>query len=262
MSSRSGPPALNRSEIIEWLLTLVAGAAAAAWLILSAGTFGWSWDGSNHHVYLGFVAEHPRWHLDVAPASFQSYQYPYLYWPAYRMSLLHWPAVWVGALWSMFQTVMLLAPLWLISHRLLPTQGRPWWEHSAERVVACALGFMSIVLIAAIETTANDLLAAVPLLWALALSLHTSFDNRRAFWAAVLVGVALAFKLSNGLALPWLLLWWWQPVRRHWSLQRAALLALGSAAGFLAAYAPWGWQLWRISGNPFYPFFPSWFGGA
>jgi hypothetical protein len=72
--------------------------------------------------------------------------------------------------------------------------------------------------------------------------------------------VSSAFKLSNALAIPLLLVWWWQTPGWPLPLHRGLWIAAGAMAGFGLAYAPWGWQLWQLMGNPFYPFFQSVFG--
>lgn len=250
---------LNRALALELaLLSLIAATASAA-LALHMDDLGWSWDALNHHVYLGLIAENPRWHLDVIAANYQSYQYPYPYWPIYRLSQLNVDGAWVAATWSAFQTVMLLLPTWTISHRLLPAHG-PVLHGVLWRTSACLLAFMSVVVLAALETTANDPLATVPLLWAIAIGLRAPFDNRRAFASAALWGVSTAFKLSNGLFIAWLLLWWWRPERPHWPLGRAVAIAAGAVLGFGLVYAPWGWQLWRATANPFYPLLTGLFG--
>jgi hypothetical protein len=249
----------------EWLLFTLLAAGASAWLYLQAGYFGWSWDALNHHVYLGFIAESPRWDLDVAPASVQSYQHPYLYWPIYRLSLLEGNGATIGALWSAFQAVLVLWPLWALARALLPDRGPTRRDHLqgvAWRGAACALGFSSAIVFTALETTSNDLLASVPLLWAMALGVRNDDRNdRTAALAALLWGVSVGLKLSNGLFLPVLLALWWMPRRPHWRLRRAGVIALAATAGFAAVYAPWGWKLWQLTGNPFFPLLGSVFGG-
>ena len=79
-------------------------------------------------------------------------------------------------------------------------------------------------------------------------------SGRRLFAVGLLFGLSVACKLSNALFVPMLLLWWWQPRRPYLPLARGAQLGLGSAIGFVAAYAPWGLQLWQVAGDPFYPF--------
>ncbi len=249
---------MTRLERLEWALVTLAAALLAAALPLHAGYLGWSWDALNHHVYLGLTAQSPRWSLDVIPASVQTYQYPYLYWPVYRMSQWAGPPVLAAAWWSAWQATMLALPVWLISRRLLPLQPDAR-ENVALRVLACVAAFMSLLVLAGIETTTNDLLACVPLLWAIAVSLHPDFIDRRAAAAAALWGMSTAFKLSNGLFLPWLLLWWYRGSRPHWPVRRAGMLLGGAALGFALAYAPWGWQLWQMTGNPFHPFFAAFF---
>jgi hypothetical protein len=247
------------AKTLEALLLTLLAATAAALLPLKAGYLGWSWDALNHHIYLGLTAEQPRWHLDVIAASDQTYQYPYLYWPVYRMSLLTGSAVTVAALWAAFQASMLALPVWCLCDRLLPPT-RNAVESALLRLAGCTAAAMSPLVISMMQSTANDLLAAVPLLWALVLSLATPFNDRRAACAAALCGVATAFKLSNALFLPWLLLWWWVPERPHWRWPRAAALLGGVLVGFTLAYGAWGWQLWQQTGNPFHPFLAAWFG--
>jgi hypothetical protein len=249
-----------RAHALELLVLLTLACAAIAALPMHAGLWGWSWDALNHHVYLGHISESPRWHLDVQPASIQSWQYPYLYWPVYRLALLPIPGAWAGALWAAALVALLLPPLWLCSLRLLPPAETPA-QGVFERTVACALGLGSAVLVSALTTTANDPLATVPVLWALALMAVPEPGHTRSAWAAALWGAACAFKLSNALALPLLLVWWWQGGRRPVTLTRALALAGGATAGFVLTYLPWGWQLWQQTGNPFYPFLQHWLGG-
>jgi hypothetical protein len=199
------------------------------------------------------TAQHPRWNLDVLPASNQTYQYPYLYWPVYRLSLLNGSGVWVGAIWAALQAAMLLPPVWLISYRVLPEKESAWGG-LAERTASCVFAGMSIALWSSLETTANDLLAAVPLLWAVALGLKPNSGNRTLIAIGFLYGIAVAFKLSNALYAPMLLVWWWSPRKPFFPIARALALGLGSLAGFTLAYAPWGLQLWWHMGNPFYPY--------
>lgn len=250
--------ALTRAERAEWCAwTLLAGALAAA-LAGSTGYLGLSWDALNHHIYLGLLAEQPRWDLDVLAASFQGYQYPYLYWPIYRLSLLDVSGSWAAVLWASFQALCLMPPVWLMAHRLLPA-GTPGWPAIGWRAAACALALSSGVLLASIETTANDLLSSVPLLWAIALGLGGTSPLRAAACAALL-GASIAFKWSNGLAIIWLPIWAWQSGALHWAWARLWQVLAGAAAGFVLTYAPWGWQLWRAMGNPFYPLFGFLFG--
>lgn len=252
---------MTRAKALELLLLTLLATALAAALPLSQGFFYWSWDALSHHVYLGMTAEQARWDLDVLPASYQTYQYPYLYWPVYKLSLWEAPGPVLGATWAGMQAALLMPPLWFICLRLLPDQNGPV-ESALWRAAGCATGAMSLVLLAGLESTANDVLATVPLLWAIALGLQAAPSNRQAFLAAALWGVSAAFKLSNAMFIFWLPLWWWVAEAPHWPWRRGVALAIGALVGFGGAYAPWGIQLWRVTGNPFYPHFLSLFGGA
>lgn len=235
-------------------------ALAAASIPWATGYFSWSWDALNHHVYLGLIAQTPRWDHDVIAASYQGYQYPYLYWPIYRLALLTGSGATAGAIWSAFQAAMVVPPVWLIGRRLMPDA--VGWSGVLLRSVGCALAVASTVVLIAVETSANDLLAAVPLLWAIAIMLRAGGGDTSAAMAAALWGMSAAFKLSNSIYLPVLLLWWWTPVKPWFPLRRGLAIALGSGLGFGLTYVPWGWQLWRLTGNPFYPFLGGWVGGA
>lgn len=252
---------ITRPLALEVSLLTVLAAAAAAALVLDAGYMGWSWDALNHHIYLGLAAESPRFQLDVLAAGSQSYQYPYLYWPVYRLSLLDAPGAWVGAVWAALQMALLVPPVWLISLRVLPVRENVLFAVT-ERTVACGLAFMSTIVLAGLETTANDLLAAVPLLWALAVMAGDPETDLRASIAAGLWGVSAAFKLSNAIYLPLLFLWWWDAGQRRLSARRWLAMASGACVGFGVLYAPWGWQLWKLTGNPFHPFLAPIFGSG
>jgi hypothetical protein len=243
---------MSRRHWVEFGLVTLLSALAAASLPLMTGHFEWSWDAINHQVYLGMMSEHPRWDLDVMAASSQSYQYPYLYWPVYRMALLDARGQWVAAGWAALQATCVIPPVWLAAYRMLPQQDSAA-EASLERIAACVLGAMSIVLWSSLETTANDLLAATPVLWALAIGLKPHASARRLLAMGALFGVAVAFKLSNAIFFPMLLVWWFEAKSPYLPLRRGLCLWGGASVGFLAAYAPWGWQLWAHMGSPLYP---------
>jgi hypothetical protein len=253
---------MRRALWIEMLAITALCAAGIAAVPLAAGEWGWSWDALNHHVYLGLISESPRWSLDVNAASVQSWQYPYLYWPIYRMALLPLHGAVLGALWGALLCGLIVPPVWLISHRLLPQEQRGWpgaLQAGFERCASCLIGMSSLVVLSALGTTANDPLASVPVLWALAVMTVPKASDQRAAWAAALWGVSIAFKLSNALALPLLFVWWWTSPGWPLPLRRGFALGAGALAGFVVAYAPWGWQLWMQTGNPFYPFLSGFF---
>ncbi|MCU0956011.1 MAG: hypothetical protein MUF55_01450 [Hydrogenophaga sp.] len=251
---------MTRALWLELLVVVAVAVAAVAAIPLQAGVWGWSWDALNHHIYLGLISESPRWSLDVIPASTQGWQYPYLYWPVYRLAELPIDGATAGALWGALLVLLLVPPVWLLSLRLLPRQGSAI-QSIFERSAATALALSSVVLLSALGTTANDPLAAVPLMWALAIMAVPQASDRRAALAAALWGMAVAFKLTAVLAAPFLLVWWWQRPKASQQLRRGLAMAAAAGMGYALTHAPWGWQLWQQTGNPVYPLLPGLFGG-
>lgn len=74
------------SRLLRWELPFVGVFAWIAFISipLFLGEIGISWDALNHHIYLGWTAGRPRFDLDFLAASYQSYQFPYLYWAGLR----------------------------------------------------------------------------------------------------------------------------------------------------------------------------------
>ena len=131
------------------------------------------------------------------------------------------------------------------------------------RLVAVALAFASGAVLSLFDSTSNDLMAAIPLLWAYALALRP-FDAaagahlRYAAASGFLAGISVAFKMSNGflvlaMPLPWLL----APGALRERAARALLACACLLAGCAVFYGYWGWQLWSHFGNPVYPLYDS-----
>lgn len=250
------PPPRTRTEL--------AALVVAAWLALvsvplALGGIGLSWDALNHQVYLGWVADAPRFDRDYLAASYQAYQFPYLYWPLYKLVQHGLPGQWAGVILASLN-VLVVPPLWMIARAAVPDRD---WYGVAMRWLAVALAFLSAVVLTHLDSTSNDLLAAIPLVWAVALALQPAAEDahgRRAPSRLVLLsglaaGISVAFKLSNGpLAVVLPLLW---ALRRTGLRARLLDVAGGSLAtlvGFGVCYGYWGWQLWSHFGNPVYPF--------
>jgi hypothetical protein len=244
----------------EFLVVVSVFCVASAALAILAGSFGLSWDALNHHVYLGFFSESPRWERDVAAAASQSYQYPHIYWPFYRLTLMGMSGNTAAAVWAVFQTLCLVPPIWVASVHLLGVNNDEW-EGVALRFIGCLLGFTSIPVLAAIGGSANDLLAAVPLLWAIALALSQTNTLWRVVVCGALIGASVALKYSNVLCVPLFLLALTDFSVRRETFGRLATAGTAAGVGFFVVYAPWGWQLWRQFGNPFFPHFQGLFPG-
>lgn len=260
-AAREAPDWLIRRELALVFMACVIGFAS---IPLMLGHIGLSWDALNHHIYLGWIADRHRFELDHLAASYQATLFPYLYWPAYKMALGGASGVVAGVVLALLNS--LAAPaVWKIANTCIP--GRTWFD-LAMRAIAVAMAFMSGVVLSMLDTTSNDLLASIPLVWAIALAMEPlalrapgeAALRKAVGLSGLLAGVAVAFKLSNGpvaIVLP--LLWLWAGDGTLRKLQRAALGCVFVLLGFVMVYGYWGWQLWTHFGNPIHPFYDDWF---
>lgn len=240
----------------------------AAWIAfisvpLALGGIGLGWDALNHHVYLGWVAESERFDRDLLAANTQAFQYPYLYWPMYKLLQMGVSGRLAGVVLASLNSAVVPA-LWLLARSFVPERS---WHGAAMRLLALLLAWMTGVALAHLDATPNDLLAAIPLVWAVALAIVACEDGRSVATSHRLVlasgacaGMAVAFKLSNGpLALVMPVLWWCAGRTVGGRLAAMALASLGCLLSFLLFYGYWGWLLWRHHGNPVYPFYDAYF---
>jgi len=259
---RAAPAALLRWE--GALAVLVAWAFLLA-VPLSLGELGLGWDALNHHIYLGWTAEQHRFDRDFLGSGYQSFQSPYLNWPIYRMAASGWTGVSAGAVLASLHLVVVW-PVWMLARAGAP--GGSVFD-VAMRALAVVLAMGSSVVLSAFGSSMNDLLAAAPLVWAVALAMEPTAQaaditraraRRYVVLSGLCAGVAVALKLSNAplaLLMPglWLLC-------AHTLRGRLAAVLLGGLAaltGFVLAYGYWGWLLWRHFGNPVFPFYDHWF---
>jgi hypothetical protein len=239
---------------------------AFASIPLALGEIGISWDTLNHHIYLGWTAENPRFEQDFLAALYQGYQFPYLYWPAYKLSASGFTGAQAGVVLATLHLVA-VPPVWMIARICVP--GRHGFDVFM-RSMAVALAFTSGVVLSLFDSTSNDLLAAAPLVWAIAFGL-APWDEARGAWlttgraivlSGLFAGVSVAFKLSNGpLAILLPVLWVCARGSGKERIARAAIGCIATVAGCALAYGYWGWQLWTHLGNPVYPFYDSLFVG-
>jgi hypothetical protein len=221
-----------------------------------------SWDALNHHIYLGWMADRPRLAQDFLAAASQSTQFPYLYWPAFKLALAGASGPVAGTVLALLQATIAL-PAWLLARACIP--GATWFD-GGMRMLAVLLAMCSGAILRLVDTTSNDVLASIPMLWAFALAV-APLDAARPAWLAprasvclsgVLAGVAVGCKLSNGpLALLLPLLWAYRGGAWGERARRIVFAGLAATGGFILVYGWWGWTLWQAYGNPFYPLFEA-----
>jgi hypothetical protein len=258
-----GTPAqvsLRREFWIVWIL----GALAMSAVPVCLGGIGLSWDALNHHIYLGWVAQHARFNEDFAAASYQSYQFPYLYWPVYRLATGGASGITAGVVLALLQSLA-IPPAWLVARACCPGATR---TDVGLRAFAVILAFLGGVTLSLLDSTSNDMFAAIPVLWAIALAFVAADEpahaQRRVMtWlllSGLCAGISVAFKLSNGpLVVLMPIAWFMAPGTVRQRLLCVVLACFATLTGFLLAYGYWGWQLWVHTGNPVYPFFDEGF---
>lgn len=244
----------------EWLMMSLLAWAAVSCIPLGLGHIGLSYDALNHHIYLGWTADSNRFGLDFSAAGSQSYQVPYTYWPVYKLASSGFSGAAAGVILAALSCLSVPA-LWIMAKQSI--SGLTAFDLFM-RTAAVTLAFLSVVVLSLFGSTQNDVLAAVPLVWALALALQgvgvTQIPTRlNTPWctvvlAGLLAGVSVTFKLSNGplvLVMPLIWLFHRGSLRR-----RTGLTVMGGVAiviGFGITFAPWGAQVWAAMGNPIYP---------
>lgn len=247
-------PGAGRAELA--LVVLVAWAALVS-VPLWFAPMGLSWDALNHHIYLGWMAERSRLGEDFLAAGYQSLTYPYLYWPVYKLAAAGAGPVVTGVVLATLHVVSVPA-VWLIARSCMPGTAP---IDAAMRAMAVLLAFLSGVVLSQLDSSANDMLAGAPLVWAIALALEalrperTHARRRLLVMSGVLAGVSVAFKLSNGpIAILMPVLWVCAGSGVRERVVDTALACAATLAGCALAYGYWGAQLWAHFGNPIYPF--------
>ncbi len=254
--------------LLRWELSVVCLLVWIAFISIpiSQGGIGMSWDALNHHIYLGWIVDEPRFDKDFLAAAYQSYQFPYLYWPVYKMAMSGWSGIWTGVALATMHLIA-VPPVWMLTRTCMP--GAAVFD-AGMRLLGVGMAVASAVVLSQFTSTSNDLMAAAPLVWALALALEP-LNVHRPSWltqrrAVVLsglcAGASVACKLSNGpLALIVRPVLWLLATREEIKprVLNALLGGLTTLVGYLLVYGYWGAQLWTHFGNPIYPFYDEWF---
>jgi len=220
-----------------------------------------NWDLRNYHLYNGWAALHGRLAIDLAPAQLQTYFNPSLDVIQYAL-LTGLPGPLAGFLMGAWHG-LLFALVAAVAWRVLADDPR-----RATRVPLLALaGLLTAAFVSELGNTMADNTTAVLVLSALVLVMSAQALARegrpatpRWLLAGVLLGVAVAFKLTNApyavaLGLAALA----DGGRMRGRFAGAAWMALAAAACFAVVGLPWFIAVWRQFGNPLFPQFNAWF---
>jgi hypothetical protein len=242
---------------------LFVGATVAGLLLVSGAASLWlgqdvSFDLLNYHFYVGYAFVEGRLALDLAPVGPASYVNPLLD-AVHYLGITRLPPPLFGFLLGAVHGLN-PALVFLIGLRLFG----PGDDGRLLALLAGGLAGTGANAIALLGTTFGDTLASIPGLLALLLLLgrEEAGEERiapvsaaRILWAFFLAGAATGLKLTMAtyvvaLAATLLLVLWHRRARTL-----GALLAVpGSILGFLATGGFWCLRLWRMFGNPIFPF--------
>jgi|GEM_PF-520730 len=212
-------------------------------------------DALDYHLYAGFSAVSDRFAQDYFAAGPQSYFNPYAYIPFYELVRSGLPAVLIGSVLAIAQSILLwltyeLALLTIPSKRRATTQ---WLAF-----LAVALTFANPVLLQELGSSFADVTTGTVVLggWVLIVAALRAPRAWRIVCAGLLLGAASALKLTNSIfAVAAFVMVAMIPLGRRPRV--GYLLGFGAATslGFTIVAAPWALQLERMFGNPFFPLF-------
>jgi len=241
------------TKFSEGALAFLIGCAIFIATPLYLGGVGLSWDAFNHHIYLGWAATSSRLAIDVWAAGSQSYQYPYLFVPAFQLMQAGVPGEVAGTILCAVQA-LIIPPVWLVARKCIDG------SEPVDRVIRIAvvvLAITSSLPLSLVSTTSNDLLSAIPMMWGVAFLIGKNRDLFGVCMCGCLIGISVAFKLSNApvaAAVP--LLFFFLPTTWRERIIRAFVCLTGMVVGYWVAYLPWGYQLYREFGSFYYPVSP------
>ena len=250
------------------VFTLLLAAVVVVWLVALDG-LSLGWDTLNHHVYLGWMAvQGDRLGHDVFAAGSMSCQYPYSYAPLFWLQQQGATGR-EAALALALPAVAAVPAIWLTAWVFWPERGL---QSSLARGAFTALAFMSPLWWSLLDSTSNDIISTLPIVWACALVVWRSACDWApadgatkniltlrcsAAWMALsgaLVGVALMLKISHvfaALGLAIVALASANGIRL--ALARLACLTLGGGLVALLLWWPWARGVWVQCGSPIYP---------
>jgi hypothetical protein len=250
LHERAGPVALHATIIA---LCIVIGAA----LSFTRGQ-DICFDQLNYHYYSAFAYLTGRLGQDVAPAQvMHSYFSPLVYVP-FEVMVRHFrpPIVGMalGALHGL--NVWLVFVIARIGTRSMPPSTR-----TIAVLAAVAISAVSPMAVSEFGTSMTDVVISLPVLAGLALLMNADLRAGPMGIAGIVLagaflGAATSLKLTGapfaiGLAVAALVGW------TSWRHRLLAFLAtmMGGVIGFVVAGGPWYLTMWRVFGNPVFPYF-------
>ena len=240
------------------LLALLAVLPAIAMLMGPDGNY----DLRNYHFYNGWALFNKPVGYDIAPAQIQSWFHPLLDGVFYQLwrVLNPFPLLFT-AIWAVPQALAVWF-LFLVARPVFAADGPMRLPLALAATVIAADGAASIGVLGTSMSDGVPNVLVFAAVWLVLRDMREGYAAGRLAGAGVLVGVAIGLKLTMacyglGFAAAMLL----APGLGDWRLRtrRAAMFGVASAVALAAVGAPWWWALYRVYGNPLFPFYNAWF---
>ena len=244
------PISEQAKPVLDKLWILVLAVVLPVWLALRRG-IDTNWDTRNYHLYNphAWLSERVA---DVAPAQLQTWHNPLLDLPFYLLTVSGVDPRW-SSLWLTLPTI---ATIYFLL-RMQPLLSATPPTRVAQAVLA-VLALTGAASHATIGTSMNDAFVGAGILCSLWLVLGVQ-DETETRWrwllAGLVAGLTCGLKLSASfycIALAVCALAGgdvWQKIRQLF------FLAVGGVAGFALSYGWWGWRMWSLHRNPFFPYY-------
>jgi hypothetical protein len=249
-----------------WVLLVFA---SCFWVFGIGPTFSWDW--AHYHHYAGFQWLEKRLGHDILAASDQTFFNPMAYVPAYWLTQKGLSSLAVACSVAVWHALNLLGVALIAREVIRTPHGAVLWALPVCMVYA----WLTPMFLNLLGTSSIDVSTSVGVLFGVACCLH---GRRTGSWRAMAlgglaVGMAGGLKLSNAVVAPLMPVLWCWPSRRTiqigaasrlrpppWqALKYALAYGIGGVMGLAMVHGAWGLALYRLMGNPFYPFFQSLF---
>ena len=236
-----------------WLFALAIGLPLLAMLLLGTDA---NWDLRNYHLYNPHAWLTGRDAIDIAPAQLQSWHNPLLDVPMYLLVSSGADARWTS-LWLTLPSMLSLFLLLRLQTALSPV--RP---SRTSQSVLVLLAITGAAFGSTLGLSMNDAFVGAAIMGSLVVLVEPREDwvgRHRWLLAGLIAGAITGLKLTAifyclGLAVASLATGPWPR-----QLGRMAALGMGGTLGFLLTYGAWGWRMFVVHGNPFFPYYNNLF---
>jgi hypothetical protein len=219
-----------------------------------------AWDLKNYHLYNAWSFLHGHLTIDLAPVGLQGFFNPLLDVPYFWLgtSLLHHTPRLLAALQGLWYGGLLFVLL-RISVRFSKVRERAF---GIPDLLAVIIGATGTMVTSQTGSSTNELPLALLILLGLYVLLPFCARDmptrpmRRAVVAGLLCGLAAGLKPTAIVYTPALGLALWLALGFGAKALHLSIVFVCAAVGaFLLAYGWWGWELYRLTGNPVFPMF-------